>query len=369
MTTTPTPPTASEETAEDGQLESLRAQLKEERDKVRDVDGIAAYVNQDPQRWERIAPRKFKCHKTLRGHLAKVYALDWGGEAGQNIVSASQDGKLLVWDAVTGNKIFAIPLQNAWVMTCAYSASGSLVAAGGLDNCCSVYSLRQGNGSTQREKCKLEGHTGYLSSCQFLRDDKQMMTASGDHSCQLWDLETRNPVTCFRGHEADVMTLALSKDQRTMVTGACDKTCKLWDIESGQCVQTFTSNNSDVNSVAYHPSGLAFACGSDSQNNISGECLLFDIRSDQCVAEYFTEKAGNPYGVMSIDFSKSGSILFAGMDTGNVIGWDVPAGTEVVHLSQGGNSGHESRVNCLQVSPDGQALVTGSWDNTLKVWN
>ena len=49
----------------------------------------------------------------------------------------------------------------------------------------------------------------------------------------------------------------------------------------------------------------------------------------QCVAEYFTEKAGNPYGVMSIDFSKSGSILFAGMDTGNVIGWDVPAGTEV----------------------------------------
>ena len=36
----------------------------------------------DPQRWERIAPRKFKCHKTLRGHLAKVYALDWGGEAG-----------------------------------------------------------------------------------------------------------------------------------------------------------------------------------------------------------------------------------------------------------------------------------------------
>ena len=47
------------------------------------------------------------------------------------------------------------------------------------------------------------------------------------------------------------------------------------------------------------------------------------------MAEYFTEKAGNPYGVMSIDFSKSGSILFAGMDTGNVIGWDVPAGTEV----------------------------------------
>jgi len=182
-----------EETAEDGQLAMLKAKLQEERDKVRDVDGLHAYVYQDPQRWERIQPRKFKCHKTLRGHLAKVYALEWGGEEGQNIVSASQDGKLLVWDAVTGNKIYAIPLQNAWVMTCAYSTSGSLVAAGGLDNCCSVYALRQGGGQTQREKCKLEGHTGYLSSCQFLHDDKHIMTASGDHSCKLWTSRRKTP--------------------------------------------------------------------------------------------------------------------------------------------------------------------------------
>ena len=28
---------------------------------------------------------------------------------------------------------------------------------------------------------------------------------------------------------------------------------------------------------------------------------------------------------------------------------------------------HENRVSCLGVSPDGTALCTGSWDNTLKV--
>jgi len=360
---------AMDEGGEEGELEAMRAKLEAERDKVRDVDGISAYVQQDAQRWEGISPRRFKCQKTLRGHLAKVYDLDWGGEEGQNIVSASQDGKLLVWDAVTGNKIHAIPLQNAWVMTCAYSASGSLVAAGGLDNCCSIYTLRQAGGATQKEKCKLEGHNGYLSSCKFLSDDKQIMTASGDHSCKLWDVETKTPLTCFRGHEADVMTLALSKDERSMVTGACDKHCKLWDIRSGQCVQTFASKNSDINTVAYHPSGLAFAAGTDSQNNIDGECILFDIRSDQSVAEYKTGKPENCYGVMSIDFSKSGSLMFAGLDSGHVIGWDVPAVEEVVHLSQGGNNGHDGRVNCLQVSPDGQALVTGSWDNNLKIWN
>ena len=49
----------------------------------------------------------------------------------------------------------------------------------------------------------------------------------------------------------------------------------------------------------------------------------------QSVAEYKTGKPENCYGVMSIDFSKSGSLMFAGLDSGHVIGWDVPAVEEV----------------------------------------
>ena len=62
-------------------------------------------------------------------------------------VSSFQDGKLIVWDAYTTNKIHAIPLRSSWVMTCAYAPSGSFVACGGLDNLCSIYSLktREGN--------------------------------------------------------------------------------------------------------------------------------------------------------------------------------------------------------------------------------
>lgn len=59
-------------------------------------------------------------------------------------------------------------------MTCAYAPSGSFVACGGLDNICSIYSLktREGNVRVSRE---LPGHTGYLSCCRFL-DDNQVRT-------------------------------------------------------------------------------------------------------------------------------------------------------------------------------------------------
>jgi guanine nucleotide-binding protein G(I)/G(S)/G(T) subunit beta-1 len=47
-------------------------------------------------------PTKLKLRRTLKGHLAKVYAFEWNSNS-RYIVSASQDGKLLVWDALTGN--------------------------------------------------------------------------------------------------------------------------------------------------------------------------------------------------------------------------------------------------------------------------
>lgn len=102
-------------------------------------------------------------------------------------------------------------------MTCAYAPSGSFVACGGLDNICSIYSLktREGNVRVSRE---LPGHTGYLSCCRFL-DDNQIVTSSGDMSCALWDIETGQQVASFLGHTGDVMSLSLSPDMRTFVSG------------------------------------------------------------------------------------------------------------------------------------------------------
>ena len=56
-------------------------------------------------------------------------------------------------------QVHAIPLRSSWVMTCAYAPSGNFVACGGLDNMCSIYSLksREGNVKVSRE---LSAHTG-----------------------------------------------------------------------------------------------------------------------------------------------------------------------------------------------------------------
>ena len=87
-----------------------------------------------------------KYRKVLKGHFAKIYAMHWCATLDEDkkhhLVSASQDGKLIVWSTNTTNKVHAIPLRSSWVMTCAFSPTGDKVACGGLDNICSIYNLQ-----------------------------------------------------------------------------------------------------------------------------------------------------------------------------------------------------------------------------------
>lgn len=150
-------------------------------------------------------PRIFlRNRRFLRGHLAKIYAMHWATDR-RHLVSASQDGKLIVWDAYTTNKVHAIPLRSSWVMTCAYSPTGNFVACGGLDNICSIYNLRrsEGNGRVGGAR-ELSAHSGYLSCCRFL-NDRQIITSSGDMTCMLWDIEAGVRVMEFNDHTGDVM--------------------------------------------------------------------------------------------------------------------------------------------------------------------
>ncbi|XP_012697392.1 guanine nucleotide-binding protein subunit beta-4 [Clupea harengus] len=331
------------------EAEQLRVQIQDARKACSDSTLKQISAGLDP-----VGRIQMRTRRTLRGHLAKIYAMHWGCDV-RLLVSASQDGKLIIWDSYTTNKIHAIPLRSSWVMTCAYAPSGSFVACGGLDNICSIYSLktREGNVRVTRE---LVGHTGYLSCCRFI-DDSQVVTSSGDTTCALWDIETGQQAVSFPGHTGDVMSLALSPDRHTFVSGACDATSKLWDIRDGMCRQSFDSHLSDINAVCFFPNGNAFATGSD-----DATCRLFDLRADQEVAIYLHDNI--ICGITSVSFSKSGRLLLAGYDDFNVNVWDVLKGER-----SGVLAGHDNRVSCLGVTPDGMAVATGSWDSFLRIWN
>mmetsp|Transcript_523 Transcript_523/g.712 ORF Transcript_523/g.712 Transcript_523/m.712 type:complete len:351 (+) Transcript_523:66-1118(+) len=296
---------------------------------------------------------KIPVRRTLKGHLGKIYDLDWS-EDSEHVVSAAQDGKLLVWHALTTNKVLAIQLASTWVMACAYAPSSNFVAAGGLDNVCSVYKARSAENPVTPQ-IELNEHTGFLSCCAFL-NDQNILTGSGDQTCILWNLDKGVKETHFKGHTGDVIDLTLSPDKNTFLSGGCDFNAKLWDIRSGKHVTTFRGHEGDINSLRFFPNGNAFATGSDDS------CIrLWDIRAGAELMHYRSDQA--MCGITSVDFTKSGRMLVAGYEEPFALVWDALSGESVGRLV-----GHENRVSCLQIPLSGECICTGSWDTTLKIF-
>lgn len=300
---------------------------------------------------------EMRTRRIMKGHFGKIYALHWRHDAqnNNNLVSASQDGKLIIWNAFTTNKLNAIPLRSSWVMTCGYSPSGRFIACGGLDNLCSIYNVSEN--SPERPIYELSQHEGYLSCARFIGDE-EVLTSSGDSTCILWDIEQRVPKAVFSDHKGDVMSLDVQpKSHNLFVSGSCDGFAKVWDYRAGKsCVGTYTGHESDINSVKFFPDGNAFVSASDDST-----IRLYDVRAYAQVNHFHNNRI--VCGITSVDFSKTGRFIFGGYDDYNCYVWDTQTGGNITMLS-----GHDNRISCLGVSPDGKAVCTGSWDMLLKIW-
>ncbi|KAK4761277.1 hypothetical protein SAY87_006170 [Trapa incisa] len=351
-------------------VNSLREKLKQKRLQLLDTD-VSAYARAQGRIPVSFGPTDLVCCRTLQGHTGKVYSLDWTPERNR-IVSASKDGRLIVWNALTSQKTHAIKLPCAWVMTCAFASNGQSVACGGLDSVCSIFNLnsptdKDGNLPVSRI---LTGHKGYVSSCQYVPDeDNHLITGSGDKTCVLWDISTGLRTSVFggefqSGHTGDVVSVSISgSNSRMFVSGSCDGTARLWDTRvASRAVRTFHGHEGDVNAVRFFPDGNRFGTGSD-----DGTCMLFDIRTGHQLQVYYEPHDDNeiPH-VTSIAFSISGRLLFAAYTNGNCLVWDTLLAEVVLDLGSLSNS-HDSRISCLGLSADGSALCTGSWDTNLKV--
>ncbi|CCE84054.1 Piso0_004656 [Millerozyma farinosa CBS 7064] len=344
-----------------------------------------------------------KLYHTLRGHQNKVAQVRWSSNSSQ-VLSASQDGYLILWDIVTGFKKKAIFLENQWVLTCAIAPNCENVVSGGLDNTLTVYNVSSKQpGLSEYEQfyssvsAVFKGHRAYISDCDFT-SNHHLVTSSGDMTCAMWDMAKGSKVRDFVEHLGDVLCLSKfnhissQSDRPLFVSGSADGYAKVWDPRCQYSVQSFSISNSDVNCIKTFPENHSFVTGSD-----DGIIRLFDMRSDCELSSYSlastltshdnqgfrsngnisptsvdrsskAESIDSNYnipGIVSLDLSKSGRLIYGCYADYGCIIWDTLKGQVVGKL---GFAGHSNKVNQVRVSPDGIALCTASWDQTIKVW-
>lgn len=117
-----------------------------------------------------------------------------------------------------------------------------------------------------------------------------------------------------------------------------------------------SSSKKFVLSVAWSPDGQRLACGS-----VDGTISVFDVAQ----AKFLHHLEGHTMPVRSLVYSpRQPRLLFSASDDAQVHMYDAEGKTLMSAMS-----GHASWVLCVDVSPEGDAIATGSSDKTVRLWD
>jgi len=72
---------------------------------------------------------------------------------------------------------------------------------------------------------------------------------------------------------------------------------------------------------------------------------------------------GHSDGVLSVSFSPCGKFLVSGSEDNTIKLWSVPDGINTNTIAA-----HDGNVHCVLCSPDCATIISASWDKTVKIW-
>ena len=81
---------------------------------------------------------KFKCLKTLEGHLGEVLSVSYSPD-GTKIISGSLDNTIKIWNANTGESLKTLVRDLSFVFSVAYSPDGTKIISGSDDTTIKIW--------------------------------------------------------------------------------------------------------------------------------------------------------------------------------------------------------------------------------------
>ena len=316
---------------------------------------------QSPRRATRKIPRS--AYKVLDApDLQDDFYLNLVDWSPSNMLSVGLGVSVYLWNAANGAvvKLTELERENNQVTSVAWCRDGSHLAVGTASGSVQVWDCQMSAGSP-RYITTLEGHSGRVGSMAWSQD--LLTTGSRDRVILQRDAlrEPGNvPTRRLSAHKQEVCGLQWSPDEQLLASGGNDNSLFVWNRHSQQPILSFTQHHrAAVKAIAWSPLeyGLLASGGGT---------------ADRCI-RFWNTLTGQPLTcrdtgsqVCNLVWSRFASELVSthGYSHNQILVWRYPHMVPLARLT-----GHSQRVLYLSMSPDGESIVTGAGDETLRFWS
>jgi WD40 repeat protein len=248
--------------------------------------------------------RNFLEHVEHTGPIGDIAVSD----DGVHLATASDDGLIIIWDAVT------------------------------------VRPLRA-----------LRGHRRRARSCSFSPDSRHLVSTGMDGTVRLWRVEDGSLVRAMGDRRSRVLCACWSHDGTTVASVDTLGRVTVWDPWEGEVRRSYVSSSGYEWGCAFAPDDSCLvSCGEDG-------CLRFWGADGPNPLRTLTLQSAR---IRCCTFNRQGTQMAAAGNDGHLTVIDVSSG-RVTHRLEG----HEGRVRWCAFSACGRYLVSAGEDRTARVWD
>ncbi len=301
---------------------------------------------------------------------------------GLRLASGSEDGSVMISDALTGKAIHTFSEFPGRVTGLSYSPDGRLLAIIGQGLRVMVRDIETGQVILDIPGTGQAGTAPEPGAIEFSPGGEYLLLASLTADTQLWEIASQRKILQIKDSSAPDATFSPDGARVALTTATWDVSRILEQRPGGSVeggvgtlildwpdrqfdftqvlvgIQTPSSNTSALlqsGSVAFSPDGKLLLA-----SVVSNQAVIMDATT----GELRKILAGHGGIIHSMAFSPDGSRIATASADGTARLWDGTTGESLLTLD-----GHQNEVIELAFSPSGQYLVTSSLDGTTRVWD
>jgi WD40 repeat protein len=289
----------------------------------------------------------YKAYKGTSGRIRSIAFVPGKRE----FFTSSDDGKIFKGSLDSDDQnlqvVYTAPTAEI-IEVLAVSPNGNWLAAGENNSVIRMIPVK-GTSSLQYD---LKGHKGNIQSLVFSYDGKFLYSASLDGKVLRWDIAARTSVD-VGPQSAKISYIDISSNGNFIAGVSSDFKALVWNPEKADSVFRIPETPGKlIKTVRFKPDANILAIG-----YADGYLELWDISKKTKISEV---KAHNAY-INDISFNNAMGQIATGSNDGTMKIWDISDLT-TPPISFNDNS---SFVMVIEFSPDGQMIVSGTWDGNV----